>query len=140
MDTFKTVAKVSTYQELAGLFAAVQSEDWQRGKFFFCPDGIPPLMENAKNIRGGSYSLRVDRALVGEYMEKFMLAAVQGRCVTTEGDLVSCVRITPRRDFNILQVWNRDCQKFCDPKGLVRVDARIPADEVKYVPHVEKKI
>ena len=140
MDTFKTVAKVSTYQELAGLFAAVQSEDWQRGKFFFCPDGIPPLMENAKNIRGGSYSLRVDRALVGEYMEKFMLAAVQARCVTTEGDLVSCVRITPRRDFNILQVWNRDCQKFCAPEGLSIVDDVIPAGEVKYAPHHEKKI
>ncbi len=140
MDTFKTVAKVTTYQELAGLFAAIQTEDWQRGKFFFCPDGIPPLMENAKNIRGGSYSLRVDRGLVSEYMQKYMLAAVQGRCVTVDGDLVSCVRITPRRDFNILQVWNRDCQKFCDPTGLVRVDTRIPTDEVKYVPHVEKKI
>jgi len=140
MDTFKTVAKVATFRDLAHVFAAVQPNDWARGKFFFTPEGIPPLMENARNIRGGSYSLRVDRAQAGEIMERYILAAVLGRCLTMTGDAVSCVRITPRRDFNILQVWNRDCQKFNVSEGLALVDARIPVGEVKYVPHVEKKI
>jgi hypothetical protein len=69
-----------------------------------------------------------------------MIAAVLGKCVKDPADGISCVRITPRRDFNILQIWNRDCQKFNNPLGLNIVDARIPGDEVKYVPHVEKKI
>jgi len=73
-------------------------------------------------------------------MLKYMIAAVLGKCVKDVGDGVSCIRITPRRDFNILQIWNRDCGKFCDPAGLRIVDGRIPADEVKYMPHVEKKI
>ena len=139
MDTFKKVTTIKTFRDLAHMFVAVKQSDWVRGKFFFTPEGIPPLMENAKNIRGGSYSLRIDRSIAGELMQSYILAAVLGKCLTG-GDLVSCVRITPRRDFNILQIWNRDSQKFCSPDGLAIVDSRIPDGEVKYVPHVEKKI
>jgi hypothetical protein len=141
MDTFKKVMLVKTYRDLAHMFQAVKANDWVRGKFFFCPESIPPLMENAKNIRGGSYSIRVDRSIAGELMQSYILAAVTNNALTsTAGDAVSCVRITPRRDFNILQVWNRDSQKFCSPSGLAIIDSRIPDGEVKYVPHVEKKI
>ncbi len=140
MDTFKLVATVSTFRELANIFAGVTQADWTRGKFFFTPEGIPPLMENARNIRGGSYSIRVDRAIASEVMQAYIVAAVLEKCVTTPGDAVSCVRITPRRDFNILQIWNRDSQKFSKPEGLAILDSRIPTNEVKYVPHVEKKI
>ena len=140
MDTFKTVTKVKTFRDLAHVFAAIKPADWIRGKFFFTPEGIPPLMENARNIRGGSYSLRVDRTIASGIMQQYMIAAVLGKCVKDPSDGISCIRITPRRDFNILQIWNRDCQKFNSPLGLVSLDARIPADEVKYAPHHEKKI
>jgi hypothetical protein len=140
MDTFKFVAKLTTFRDVANVFTAITPTDWARGKFFFTPEGIPPLMENAKNIRGGSYSLRVDRQNVGEYMMAYVVAAVLGKSTTDPTNMISCVRITPRRDFNILQVWNRDCQKYCDPTGLVLLDSRIPQDEVKYAPHHEKKI
>jgi hypothetical protein len=140
IDTFKVVAKVKTFQELGQVFSAISANDWVRGKFFFCPEGTPPLMENARNIRGGSYSLRVDRSFAGEIIQKYIIAAVLGRCFSNSNNAVSCVRITPRRDFNILQIWNRDCQQYNDPKGLELVDVRIPDDEVKYMPHVEKKI
>jgi hypothetical protein len=140
MDTFKVVTKVATFRDLANVFAAVTPNDWNRGKFFFTPEGIPPLMENARNIRGGSYSLRVERVFAHEIMQRYIVAAVLGKCVKNPTDGVSCIRITPRRDFNILQIWNRDCQKFGSPDGLNILDSRIPNDEVKYVPHVEKKI
>jgi hypothetical protein len=140
IDTFKVVSKFATFRDIANMFAAMTATDWTRGKFFFTPDGIPPLMENAKNIRGGSYSLRVDRQNAGDIMMAYMIAAVLGKSTNDPANLVSCVRITPRRDFNILQVWNRDCQKHNDPKGLALIDSRIPQDEVKYAPHHEKKI
>lgn len=140
LDTFRVVCKVNTFRDLGNLFAAITPGDWARGKFFFTPDGIPPLMENAKNIRGGAYSIRVDRGIVGEIMKKHIVTAVLGTLLTQEGDLVSCVRITPRRDFNILQVWNRDCTRFGASNGLEIVDSRIPRNEVMYKPHVEKKI
>jgi hypothetical protein len=139
MDTFKKVLTVRCLRDIGHLFKAVNPNDWVRGKFFFTPESIPPLMENAKNIRGGSYSIRVDRSIAGDLMKNYIIAAVMNMA-TLEGDDISCVRITPRRDFNILQVWNRDSQKFCNPEGLAIVDTRIPDGEVKYVPHVEKKI
>jgi hypothetical protein len=140
IDTYKTVCHVKTFRDLAQMFAAVTPTDWARGKFFFCPDGIPPLMENAKNIRGGAYSLRVDRSIAGEVMSRYILAAALGKLMTTSGNLVSCVRITPRRDFNILQVWNRDCSTYNTPSTIHQPDARIAVGEVQYKPHVEKKI
>jgi hypothetical protein len=140
IDTYKIVTRINTYRDMANMFAAVTPNDWARGKFFFCPDGIPPLMENAKNIRGGSYSIRVERSIVGDIMKKHVVAAVIGELLTQQGDAVHCVRITPRRDFNILQVWNKDCVKFNTINGLTLIDSRIPRSEVMYKPHIDKKI
>lgn len=139
-DTFKKIGTARTFKELGELFAGLNNSEWTRGKFFFTPEAIPPLMENAKNIRGGSYSLRASRDIAGSVYQKFVLAAVLERCTVNSEDKVSCVRITPRRDFNIIQIWNRDCEKFSAPEGLSQIDERIPVSEVKYVPHVEKKI
>jgi hypothetical protein len=140
MDTFKCVYTLNTFRDLAYIFAALTPTDWSRGKFFFTPIDTPPLMENARNIRGGSYSIRIERPNVGPIMQRYIVAAVQGTCLTSPEDKLACVRITPRRDFNILQIWNRDCEKFANPLGLRILDPKIPVTEVKYVPHVEKKI
>lgn len=139
MDTFKSIATIRTYRDLAHVFAAITPTDWSRGKFFVTPEDILPLMENSKNIRGGSYSIRIDRNMAGDVMQKYIVAAIHGLCLKAD-DAISCVRITPRRDFNILQIWNRDCQKFNNPNDLCILDENVPAGEVKYVPHVEKKI
>ena len=41
MDTFKTVARLKTFRDLANVFAALTTNDLIRGKFFFTPEGIP---------------------------------------------------------------------------------------------------
>lgn len=140
LDTFKVVCHVKTYRDIGQLFSATTLSDWSRGKFFFTPESIPPLMENAKNIRGGSYSLRIEREMAGEIIQKYMLAAIIGKCVKSGDNLISCIRITPRRDFNIVQIWNRDCQKFSSPSDLYILDPKIPENEVKYMQHIDKKI
>ena len=140
LDTFKKMGTVRTFKELAELMVSLTANEWTRGKFFFTPEEIPPLMENAKNIRGGSYSLRVNRDCAGQIYHKYLLGAVLEAVLKSKDDKISCVRITPRRDVNIIQVWNRDCMKFGVPEGLHILDARIPDGEAKYVPHVEKKI
>ena len=140
MDTYKLICTVKTFRELGQVFSAVTSNDWARGKFFFCVEGIPPLMENTRNIRGGAYSVRVDRAIAGEVMCRYILAAVLGRLMINPKNSVNCVRITPRRDFNILQVWNRDCQTFNKATDIGMPDSRIAPGEVQYKPHIEKKI
>ena len=139
-DTFKTIGTARTYRQFGELMNSMTHSEWTRGKFFFTPESIPPLMENAKNIRGGSYSLRANRDIAGAVYQRYMLAAILDACCKNPEDKVSCIRITPRRDFNIIQIWNRDCTTFSSPEGLLLVDERIPAGEVKYVPHVEKKI
>jgi len=139
IDTFKVITTVRTWRDVAHMFVAITPNDWIRGKFFFCPESIPPIMENSKNIRGGSYSLRIDRTAASDLMPKYLIAAVLGKALS-KGDLISCVRITPRRDFNILQIWNRDSQTYNDPSSLLLLDPATPVGEAKYVPHVEKKI
>jgi hypothetical protein len=139
-DTFRKIGTARTFKELGELFQGLSASEWTRGKFFFTPEAIPPLMENAKNIRGGSYSLRAARDIASSVYHKFVLAAVLEQCTANPDDKISCVRITPRRDFNIIQIWNRDCEKFNATSGILQVDERIPPTEIKYVPHVEKKI
>ena len=140
IDCFKVVAKnIKTFRELAEVLATFKPTDWTCGKFSFTPDHIPPLWENSKNVRGGAYSLRVDRGNVEEVMKRYMVAAVLGQVTNNPANLISCISIKPRTDFILLHIWNRDCQKFNSPSDLTDVDSKLQKTDFRYTPHVTKK-
>lgn len=140
MDTYKVVTKVKTFRDLGEMFASITPSDWSRSKFFFTPSDIPPLMENARNIRGGAYSLCIDRNNTSDIIQKYILAAVLGKLTTDSNNKIHCVRITPRKDFNILQIWNNNHQSFNSVNDLSIIDSKIQKNEIRYKPHLDKKI
>ena len=149
LDTFQPIAKVGTLREILAVFNEL-GDKLKRGMFFCMRDPIPPLWENHQNIRGGSYSLRGGPEEGGEYYKAYILGAMLEKTVATAGDQIVGISISPkimsgpngsqRVGFYVIKVWNKDSEKFNDPKGLHLLHSKLVPADILYTPHVDKKM
>jgi hypothetical protein len=120
----------------------------QQGMIFWMREGVPPLYENHANIRGGCYSIRVNRQKAVNYFLLYTIASMMGKTVSNVENIIQGVSISPKRiydpkniqSFNIIKVWNKDCMKFCKSDELVVLDNINQSSEIVYTPHTQKKL
>jgi hypothetical protein len=47
---------------------------------------------------------------------------------------------TSKIGFYVIKVWNRDCEKFHEVKGIRLLHPKLTQADVMYTPHVDKKM
>jgi len=149
LDTFKPIAKINTLQELLSVFAEL-GDKLKRGMYFCMKDPIPPLWENFQNIRGGSYSLRGGPDDGVEFYKTYVVGAVLNKITVDPADSIVGISVSPKVmngpngtskiGFYVIKVWNRDCEKFHEIKGIRLLHTKLTQADVMYTPHVDKKM
>jgi hypothetical protein len=149
LDTFQPIAKVATFREILAVFQEL-GDKLKRGMYFCMRDPIPPLWENYQNIRGGSYSLRGGPEEGPEYYKSYIIGAMLGQTTVVPEDQIVGLSISPkimsgpngshRVGFYVIKIWNKDSEKFSDPKGIHLLHPKLVPADVLYTPHVDKKM
>lgn len=141
LASFTLVGQVKTWCEFWSLIEGLRTEAIADGMFFFMRDPIPPLWENHQNIRGGSYSIRVQRKDAGETYVSYVIATMLGT-LTKDGaaNTVNGISISPKKGFNILKMWNTDAARFNKPTDIHILTKEIRPEDILYTPFVEKKM
>lgn len=149
LDTFQPIAKVATFREILAVFQEL-GDKLKRGMYFCMRDPIPPLWENYQNIRGGSYSLRGGPEEGPEYYKSYIIGAMLGQTTVIPEDQIVGLSISPkimsgpngshRVGFYVIKIWNKDSEKFNDPKGIHLLHPKLVPADVLYTPHVDKKM
>jgi hypothetical protein len=118
----------------------------QNAMLFWMRNDIPPLYENHNNIRGGCYSLRVNRSKSSNYFLLYTIACMLGQAVSDKDNSIQGISISPKRVieksqvFNVIKIWNKDCTKYKDISQLIKLDNIQVTSEIIYTPHVQKKL
>ena len=124
-DSYALLGTVKTWEEYHALLKELEDVTVQQGMLFWMREGVPPLYENHANIKGGCYSLRVNRSRATHYFMQYTLASLLGGAVNDSGNLIQGVSISPKRiaeknqSFNVIKIWNKDCTKFNKPEQLI---------------------
>ena len=140
-DTFDKLGTVKTWRAFYELFQAIEYDFWAGGMFFFMVDPIPPLWENAANIRGGNYSMRIGSQIMIDTFIKYCIAAVLGEGTRgKEGNILNGVSMTPKKGFFVIKVWNKDSTRYNNPDELVVLDQSLRPGAIIYTPFVEKRM
>ena len=145
-DSYQMISTVKTWGEFFAVMKAMEDISVQQGMLFWMREGVPPLYENHANIKGGCYSLRVNRSRATHYFMQYTVASLLGGAVNDSGNLIQGVSISPKRiaeknqSFNVIKIWNKDCTKFNKPEQLVRLDNIQQCSEIVYTPHIQKKL
>jgi hypothetical protein len=62
------------------------------------------------------------------------------KAVTAGEDQIQGITISPKKGFQVIKIWNKDSSKFNKAAGVAVLDRRIIPSEIRYMPHVEKKM
>jgi hypothetical protein len=141
LDTFKKIVTIGTWRQFFEMVNAIDYELWSRGMFFLMRDPIPPLWENAANIRGGNYSMRISGNMMIDIFTKYAIACILGDA--TPGSTVNIIHglsMTPKKGFFVIKIWNKDSTKFNSPDDLIVLDGSLKSGAIIYTPFVEKRM
>jgi len=139
IDTFKNMGTVNTWAEYWSLVNTLEDVKWGRGMFFWMRGIVPPLWENFQNIKGGSYSMCIGANDSIDIFHRYTIGCMMG-LTTSKEDTIQGITISPKKGFHVIKLWNKDATKFNKSGGLTILDLRIVPSEVRYMPHVEKKM
>jgi hypothetical protein len=153
LDTFDKLGTVKTWRQFYELISAIEPDFWSQGMFFFMVDPIPPLWENAANIRGGNYSMRIGSQIMMDIFTKYCIASILGEGTKEgtkegssssgsgkEGNIIHGVSMTPKKGFFVIKIWNKDSTKFNNPDQLVVLDSSLRPGTIIYTPFVDKRM
>jgi hypothetical protein len=140
LASFTKVGTVSTWRDFWSLMEGLRQETIADGMFFMMHDPIPPLWENHQNIRGGSYSIRIQKRDASEIYVTYAIAAMMQNMAKDPSNNINGISISPKKGFNILKLWNIDAAKFKSPEDIHILAKEIKLDDIMYTPFVQKKM
>jgi hypothetical protein len=140
LGSFTKVGTVTTWREFWSLIEELKVETISEGMFFFMRDPIPPLWENHQNIRGGSYSIRVQKKDAGDVYVTYAIGAMISQMCKDSSNQINGISISPKKGFNIIKIWNIDASKYKNPTDIHLLCKEIKQEDVMYTPFVEKKM
>jgi hypothetical protein len=140
LASFTKVGTVSTWRDFWSLMEGLRQETIADGMFFMMHDPIPPLWENHQNIRGGSYSIRIQKRDASEIYVTYAIAAMMQNMTKDPSNNINGISISPKKGFNILKLWNIDAAKFKSPEDIHILAKEIKLDDIMYTPFVQKKM
>ncbi len=133
--SFTLIAEIETFAQFWAIWDAIGDETLLNGYFYTMRDDYPPMWESPKNFRGGTYTLRIKQ---DEYLTpvtlyyKYCIAAMLDQLAKNPDNKITGVRISNKRGFNIIHIWNENSEKFKDPAGINLYHTPNPGDEVRY--------
>ncbi len=146
LDSYQKVVTVTSWNEFFSCMNQLDENVLQNAMLFWMRNDIPPLYENHNNIRGGCYSLRVNRSKSSNYFLLYTIACMLGQAVSDKDNSIQGISISPKRVieksqvFNVIKIWNKDCTKYKDISQLIKLDNIQVTSEIIYTPHVQKKL
>lgn len=140
LASFTLVGQMKTWRDFWTLVEAITVDKFADGMFFLMRDPIPPLWENHQNIRGGSYSIRVQKRDAGEVYITYVISAMLANMCKETGNQINGISISPKKGFNIIKIWNVDAAKYKLPTDIHLLCKEIKQDDVLYTPFVQKKM
>jgi hypothetical protein len=135
LNTFINFGSMSTWGDFWNVMNKLKVSTIADGMFFLMRNPIPPLWENFQNIRGGSYSFRLDKRDAGDGFINYAIALMVNKLATDPANIMNGMSITPKKNFNILKVWNTDATKYNKAEDIV-----MTTGDMLYTPFIEKKM
>jgi hypothetical protein len=137
-STYKLIASVKTWTEFWTLIDSLGDDALLNGFFFFMQDPIQPLWEDKHNIHGGSYSMRISARDSADLFLKYIIGAMVGEITTSSENRITGVNISPKRGFNVINIWNQSAKGHNKREDIVPLSRVIGADEIRFMPHTER--
>ena len=108
MDSYQKIVTIKTWGDFFSCMKALEESIIQSAMLFWMRGDVPPLYENHNNIRGGCYSLRINRSKSNNYFLLYSIACLMGTVVSDNGNVIQGISISPKRVIEKSQVCSKE--------------------------------
>ena len=115
LDSFEKIGIVNTPHDVLLIFKEL-GDKIKGGMFFWMRGDIPPLWENAQNIRGGSYSIRGSGDDGIRLFKIYTICGMLNKITIDTDDIINGITISPKLQgfgtqqkigYFIIKLWNQ---------------------------------
>jgi hypothetical protein len=117
IDSYKNIAKVTSLFDYKVLQETIKSHHLYNGMLFLMKDNIYPVWEDPENREGGSLSFKIPCQNVKEEWDNVLLYCIT-EALTMNNDNINGISISPKKEFNILKIWLRQCKEEKDKNTI----------------------
>lgn len=138
IESYKMIMEIKTYNDIC--FMLNRFENINCGMFFLMKKDIKPIFEDEKNIKGGYWSLRINKKETTECWKKIIYyLLIEGILEKSENEqYINGISIGPKINNCIFKIWNSDYKKL--NTNCLRSDIDIFINnEIFYLEHKDKK-
>lgn len=139
-NTFTKIGTMATWSQFWAIMGAVRTESFAEGMFFMMRDPSPPLWESHYHIRGGCYSFRCHKKKVADVFLDYIIASMINTTANDPENFINGLSVSPKREFNIIKVWNSDSQKFNKITDINCTINTVQPNDILYTPFVQKNM
>lgn len=110
INSYEKIATISNISEFWQIFNNFERLGYRTRHFFLMKDDIEPIWEHEQNRNGGVCSFRIElnnSLPVWEYLNAAMVCDK----LSTDSSDINGISISPRSNWAIIKVWNRDQNK-----------------------------
>ena len=112
IESYKMIMEIKTYNDIC--FMLNRFENINCGMFFLMKKDIKPIFEDEKNIKGGYWSLRINKKETTECWKKIIYyLLIEGILEKSENEqYINGISIGPKINNCIFKIWNSDYKKL----------------------------
>lgn len=143
------IATIHTYGEFWAIIDALSDEALVNGYFFMMRDPFPPIWERRENIRGGTYSIKTNRANSANIYLRYMVAGMMGKISKVATNKITGICISPKKTHNIITIWNEKTRvddahghaiMFNEPADINILSSAISLADMRYLANCDKNL
>lgn len=134
LESYSKVFELETYYDI--LYIINELKNITSGMFFLMKDGIIPIFEDEKNMKGGYWSMRITKKEAIDYWEKMIYyLCIDNICINDNYEqMINGLSISPKINNCIFKIWTSNFKEM--KTEYLRKDLDIINwDEMFYLEH-----
>jgi hypothetical protein len=139
IQSYKKIGEIRTPTDFWNILDYMGNDIIENSMLFFMKEDLPPLWEDSRNIKGGSWSFKIYTKNVAKVWAA-LCSYIVSHELTTDNEKetkITGLTISPKRSFSIIKIWNDDASK--QTTELLRSDIpHINLEESIYKPHDQR--
>ena len=126
--SYKELCEINSLTDLKSLMDILNMQHLQNGMYFLMRENIFPNWEDPDNREGGCWSYKVSSKKIKSIWDKLLENCIIENILDPEDtksdddniqfnmDEINGISISPKKEFNIIKIWNKNSDKVIDLK------------------------
>jgi len=111
INSYIKIATINSIEEMVELMQCLKETLVKNCMLFYMKEGVKPMWEDAKNIDGGCFSIKINNKVINNRWTDICYSTL-GNNISTDYKFLSTINgitISPKKSFCIIKIWTSTC-------------------------------